>query len=654
MEFDLLFNFMSIFTITLLIVVTVITVFQKLKLRWPIKVNCWFCNKDIKIWRQQLNWWMCPYCEQYNGFSKNGDYAYTIPEQYKTSSHEMKRYCTINQDTTTNQGANNGLCKQCNMNESLKISKLSDYVPKNERNYEYEIKKFKDSLEQQYPLCAKCKSTVNKVLYKQSLWLAQYKMLLFKQKPFCIIANNSKYFELICRIISTILGSMVVYNMEFIFFPIGGLFFQFCACWIPSTKKQSSDILLMFLWICMIILLPFKDIKLITTDFQNSWFVLQYITQYHMMLLFISIIGFINVMPKSYKSTVNKNMSFKKIESSPKNTVLFDSCTATSNNKHNLNVNVKTANNINKTASNWLTPNTMKDYMSPYAENSINYKSTISQSLFTNAASQCSPMSINNNNAVFNSPPVYKKSMIESNYSLNDSLRTLSILSLGEDKPKYSTKMPKIFETKVYSTKSSELFKKAGKKNILSPPKLKSVMQTSWIAGGYWQEGIDAPSLSRSSSQSSGFGSVGSNFGPSREPSIHEFDQCSVMSDATQSCYTLRQTNSPVGSFSQYSLQFPLSESRNQSINNQTMKLASTNLCTPQTSLSQNNKRNNSTFIDQCSQRQNMDMNDIKSPSEMQPFPSHATIVTNPIWLPVLLCGSLVLNIIVLCTTLLR
>ena len=99
------------------------------------------------------------------------------------------------------------------------------------------------------------------------------------------------------------------------------------------------------------------------------------------MILFISIIGFINVMPKSYKSTVNKNMSFKKIESSPKNTVLFDSCTATSNNKHNLNVNVKTANNINKTASNWLAPNTMKDYMSPYVENSINYKSTISQSL---------------------------------------------------------------------------------------------------------------------------------------------------------------------------------------------------------------------------------------------------------------------------------
>lgn len=41
-----------------------------IRLRWPVKVNCWFCNKNTKIWRQQLNWWMCPYCEQYNGFSK--------------------------------------------------------------------------------------------------------------------------------------------------------------------------------------------------------------------------------------------------------------------------------------------------------------------------------------------------------------------------------------------------------------------------------------------------------------------------------------------------------------------------------------------------------------------------------------------------------
>ncbi|PBC28922.1 uncharacterized protein LOC107997745 isoform X1 [Apis cerana] len=643
MEFDLSFNYMPIFSIILLLFVTFITVFQKLKLRWPVKVNCWFCNKNIKIWRQQLNWWMCPYCEQYNGFSKNGDYSYNIPEQYKKPSHEIKRYCTINQNMT-NKNITNGLCKQCNMNENLKISKISGYIPENEKNYEYEIKKLKDNLEQQYPLCAKCKITVNNVLYKQALWLAQYKMLLFKQKPFCIIANDKKCFEFICRIIATILGSMVAYNMEFIFLPVGGLFFQFCACWI--TKKQNSDTLLMFLWICMITLLPFKDTKLIKADLQNSWFSLEYITQYHMIILFISIIGFINIIPKSHKITLNKNISFKKIESSTKNTELFDSFITTSNNKHNFKI--KTIGNLNENVVNQSVEN-----KSQCVGNSINSKSIIFQNLFTNSELQSSPMSVVSNDAIFNSTPICKKNMIDNSYSLNDSLSTLSILSLDENKPKHSTKIPKIFQTKVYSTKSSELFKKSGKRHILSPPKLKSVTQTSWVAGGYWQEGIDAPSLSRSSSQSSGFGSVSSNFGPSREPSIHEFDQCSVISDTTQSCYTLRQNNSPMGSFCQQGLQFP-SEPKNQSFNNQTVKFTSTNLCTSQMLLSQNNKRNNSIFMDQCSQGQNMNINDVKSPSEMQIFPSHTTIVTSPIWLPILLCGSLVLNIIVLCTILLH
>lgn len=94
--------------------------------------------------------------------------------------------------------------------------------------------------------------------------------------------QGTKYSEPICRIISTILGSMVAYDMNFVYLPIGGLLFQFCACWSASSRKHNSDILLMFLWICTIVLLPFKDAKLIKTDLQNAWFSLEYITHYHM------------------------------------------------------------------------------------------------------------------------------------------------------------------------------------------------------------------------------------------------------------------------------------------------------------------------------------------------------------------------------------
>lgn len=79
---------------------------------------------------------------------------------------------------------------------------------------------------------------------------------------------------------------MVAYNMNIVFLPIGGLFFQLCACWVAPAKRKSSDILLMFLWICIIILLPFKDLKLMKADLQNTWLSIEYITQYHMVRQF--------------------------------------------------------------------------------------------------------------------------------------------------------------------------------------------------------------------------------------------------------------------------------------------------------------------------------------------------------------------------------
>nr|XP_012138694.1 PREDICTED: uncharacterized protein LOC100879812 isoform X6 [Megachile rotundata] len=531
MEFDLWFNFVPIFSVILLTVVTIITVVQKLKLRWPVQVNCWFCNTNTKIWRQQLNWWMCPHCEQYNGFSK-----------------------------------------------------------------------------------------------------------------------STKYSEPVCRTISTILSSMIAYNMDFVYLPIGGLFFQVCAHWSSSSRKRNSDTFLIFFWICMIVLLPFKDAKLIKTDLQNAWFSLEYITSYHMIMLFILAIGFTNIKPKSHKSTINKNMSFKKIESSTKDTTLPDLYTNVLN-EHNFNS--KAANDLNKTITNesLFSSNTTKQ--TPfYTENSVNSKVTSFQTPFQNHESQLS--SAKDSNAIFNSVLSNKKSVIE-NFSLNDSLSTLSMLSLSEDKPKYTIKAPKIFEKKVYGTNSLELFRKANKRNILSPPKLKSFTQTSWVAGGYWQEDIDVPPLSRSSSQSSGFGSTCSNFAPSREPSVHEFDQCSVMSDVTQSCSTLRQNNiHPVGSFNQQNAYFSFPEPKSL-VSNQTMRCASPNFYASQSFLlPEAYKKNNSVFIDQSLQGQNVNVSDIKNPSEIQMFPSHTTIVTSPVWLPALLCGSLVLNIVVLCTTLLR
>lgn len=228
-----------------------------------------------------------------------------------------------------------------------------------------------------------------------------------------------------------------------------------------------------------------------------------------------------------------------------------------------------------------------------------------------------------------NSNDNHLSSISQNNNSLLDGCclnYSLSTLFLNEDSSRYGknpTKAtPAIFERKIYSTTSSEnLFKKFGSGNrryILSPPKLRSVTQTSWVAGGYWQEGhmmtATPPTLSRSSSQSSGFGSAGSsNFAPSREPSVHEFDRCSIVSDATRWSYHASRAN-------------------------------------------------HSSRIEE--QENHVREANVGSPNDLIPaFPGHrtmtsttttTTIVASSSWLSALLCGSLILNMIVLCATLLR
>lgn len=211
-------------------------------------------------------------------------------------------------------------------------------------------------------------------------------------------------------------------------------------------------------------------------------------------------------------------------------------------------------------------------------------------------------------------------------------------------------KVAPIFERKVYSATSSEnLFKKSSRmysrKCILSPPKLRSVTQTSWVAGGYWQEGMmtaaTSPTLSRSSSQSSGFGSVGSsNLASSREPSVHEFDRCSVVSEATRwSCQTPR-----LGPVARHDSPIPRPQSRySDATDGHSRAAASPTIRATYTAMD-----------DQ--QVQETRVREDRRNGTAPAYAGHhtTTIIASPGWLSALLCGSLILNMIVLCTTLLR
>lgn len=235
-------------------------------------------------------------------------------------------------------------------------------------------------------------------------------------------------------------------------------------------------------------------------------------------------------------------------------------------------------------------------------------------------------------------------------WSLNDSLHNLSTLSLSEAHPE-KLRRSKVFQTKVYNTSTSGLFSrcnKTSKKSILAPPKLRPVTQ-SWVAGGYWQAGMEPPTLSRSSSQSSGFGSAGSNLGPSREPSIsNDFDQSSVVSDATQCCCLLRR-NSQISFNSDcrfnYLLVRPASSTCSH-LSNFTHSPVSFSSTLPMV-----HSQMNLPVPDQYLTNSGSPVNHLQ---QVPVYSGHTTVITSPVWLPALLCGSLIFNMIVLCTILLH
>ncbi|KAL0100937.1 hypothetical protein PUN28_019370 [Cardiocondyla obscurior] len=603
----------------LLIFAACLTIFYRLRARWPVKVNCWFCNENTKIWRQHLNWWLCPWCEQYNGFSKDGDYLCDIPEQYATS-RVCAKYCKLSKDND-NHVFKGKLCIYCNKRESLKLSELSNFEPKSEKLYDSELKTFKEYLEIRYPLCDNCKLTVQDVLHRQSVWLTRYRMLFFRHKSIKTLVDNARKLEMIFRAVSMSLVSIMIYSHDFIWLPIVGLFFHLCACWASSTNNRKSNILLTFLWFCIIFLMFAKS-----SIFENTWLTIEHITQHHMIMVCACIITVVTLKSSAYKNTLIGSVAFKKIKLHSRNTAPT-SLQFTCNNQSGDNIvpseindHIKSSVYANKLSSTEIKFN--KSHSAILRQKLSTITANGGNNEYITAASQSE-----------NSPP---------DSCLNESLSTLL---LGENLPKISriTKItPAIFERRIYSTTSSEnLFKKSNsvyskRRCILSPPKLRSVTQASWVAGGYWQEGMISamPStLSRSSSQSSGFGSVGSsNLASSREPSVLEFDRCSVVSEATRwSCQTPRpgQVDSPISR----------PQSRYSDVTGSHLQNA------VQT-------HHPDTYQVQESIKPNIENRNGSVPTYADRHTT--TVVASPGWLSALLCGSLILNMIVLCTTLLR
>jgi hypothetical protein len=94
------------------------------------KVICWFCNQENKVFFFRKNSWTCPYCCQYNGFNKDGDYNKVIPEMYTEKPVEFCKKATKD----GNIGSSNILCDMCNQRQEQKMAKLKEFEDKNCNN----------------------------------------------------------------------------------------------------------------------------------------------------------------------------------------------------------------------------------------------------------------------------------------------------------------------------------------------------------------------------------------------------------------------------------------------------------------------------------------------------------------------------------------
>ncbi|KAL0842400.1 hypothetical protein ABMA28_014512 [Loxostege sticticalis] len=153
---------------TILCSILVIKLLFRLRSTLPWRVNCWFCNNNFWMKFANRNCWTCPKCDQYNGFTKDGDYNKpVIPAEQALLTPKVFQ----------KSPPKNGLCQMCNINQQLKVTQLANFVPMNEKKFEEEIESYKVQLEKAYKLCSPCKRVLQMKLHKEKETLLGAKLL---------------------------------------------------------------------------------------------------------------------------------------------------------------------------------------------------------------------------------------------------------------------------------------------------------------------------------------------------------------------------------------------------------------------------------------------------------------------------------------------
>ncbi|XP_068149553.1 uncharacterized protein [Drosophila tropicalis] len=219
-----------------------------IRCRYNATVNCWFCNENSRVPYEERNSFTCPKCEQYNGFTKDGDYNRDMFMQRDTSkcSNNSSSSKSVYYTSTAAAAAGavssasaappltNGLCDQCNEAQRLKVEKLAQFEPKHESRFEQELTVYRNQLEEQFRLCSSCERHVDRVLHEKKKMVLGSKFLnfiikgaaLLKQPHFNRLARVQQQRKLqryqflmvllsICNVVAIVCGLPIAQREQF-------------------------------------------------------------------------------------------------------------------------------------------------------------------------------------------------------------------------------------------------------------------------------------------------------------------------------------------------------------------------------------------------------------------------------------------------------
>ena len=110
-----------------------------LRPRFPIRVNCWFCDKNSIVPYGNRNCWDCPHCDQYNGFGEDGNYNKAIPAQFSETLNSLRGSSASQESTPPQQPVTQQFCADCNRNQLIKIKQLAAFTPLHEETFDDEV-----------------------------------------------------------------------------------------------------------------------------------------------------------------------------------------------------------------------------------------------------------------------------------------------------------------------------------------------------------------------------------------------------------------------------------------------------------------------------------------------------------------------------------